>query len=384
MVRTLAALVSALTLSVGAASPSHHAANGQSLDICAEQGSLHLIAGWSQGGLFYQRSNDGGASWSAPVRVDQGAPPPFGLRRGADAQIAAYGDTLVAVWTTAGTDPWGAGPMVTALSFDGGRHWKQGPNPADDGSTLGHGFIDIAADQQGRFHMTWLDSRDGRQGVRYARSEDQGVSWTKNRTLKANSCECCPNRIATGPGNQVAVLFRDGQPRDMRVVLCENGDNWRALGVAGDFQWQFNGCPHVGGALAMGVAAVHTAVWTGQTGSSGVYYLRWSDGMWTPPLLLAAKATHPDLAVSGDTVAVAWQQSDGTTTSIWTAICKGQRWSAARQISGADAVGPRIVPIGDGFRVFWSAKTQTSGSAANTKLGVFESELLRPLPSALP
>ena len=174
-----------------------------------------------------------------------------GPHRGTDPQIAATGDHLVAVWTSPGTSKWGTGPLAVAVSRDGGRTWSRGGNPADDNSTDGHGFIDVAADPAGGFHAVWLDGRDGDSGLRVASSAD-GVIWRPNANVDAVTCQCCWNDLAVlGPG-RLAVLYRDRDPRDMAVAISEDGArSWERRGVAGEFGWKVDGCPHVGGGLAV-------------------------------------------------------------------------------------------------------------------------------------
>ena len=148
-----------------------------SADVWVDGSVVHLLtadraAAGAPPELHYQRSSDGGATWSAPVRLGEGQPATI-AHRGMDAQIAASGEKLVAVWPTAGNDKMGRGPMATAISGDGGKTWRAGPNPADDGTLGGHSFIDVAADDRGTFHLVWLDSREGAsKGLRYARSND--------------------------------------------------------------------------------------------------------------------------------------------------------------------------------------------------------------------
>lgn len=220
----------------------------RSLDISGGGDRLHILFAEQRTGeakplLLHQRSDDAGVNWREPVRVDAASPPAFSPRRGMDPQIAADGERLIAVWTTAGTDRWGSGPMATALSRDGGRSWKPGPNPADDGLTTGHGFIDLTADAAGTFHLTWLDSRDGKQGLRYARSSDAGGTWSANATVMAQTCECCANTIAAGSGGIVGILYRGHDPRDMHLALStDDGRAWTSH-RAGSFDWKFPGCP---------------------------------------------------------------------------------------------------------------------------------------------
>jgi hypothetical protein len=232
--RTWAAVVAVMLFAAAAEGAEHQHSGAQngvlSLDVYmdVESGRVHLLTGESEaaGGeapvLLHRVSKDGGATWSKPVRVNGEIPAPHGLHRGADAQIAVRGDRIIAAWTTAGTDRWGSGPIATTISTDGGLTWTAGSNPADDGLTTGHGFIDLATDSNGTIHATWLDSRDGKQGVRYAHSVDQGRRWSANATLKPASCECCPNVLATAPNGFVGVLFRDGNPRNMALALSSD------------------------------------------------------------------------------------------------------------------------------------------------------------------
>ncbi|MDB6172670.1 MAG: exo-alpha-sialidase [Chthoniobacteraceae bacterium] len=356
------------------AAPAHAVASGvRSLDVYAEGTRVHLLTGESMEGserpaLLHRHSEDSGATWSQPVRIDETLPAAFSLHRGMDAQLAAAGDHLVAAWTTAGTDQWGSGAMTTALSEDGGRRWHAGPNPADDGSTTGHGFIDMAADNSGHFHLTWLDSRDGKQGLRYARSDSAGKSWSPNTTLKAATCECCPNRIVAGVDGELAILFRDGNPRDMQLVRSpDSGRHWLPPAATGAFDWQFNGCPHVGGGLAItgeGTSSIlHTLSWTGKVERVGVYHIAIPNGGQPgsePKQLGDSTASHPDLAAAGQgRIAAVWDSRE--TSGIWgsTSTDAGRNWSEPKRLSSIDtpATHPRVISTGKGFRVFWTEET---------------------------
>jgi len=369
----------AVLTQVGLAAEHQHGgqAGAQSLDVFAQADRIHVLTGEIHPGrdnaiLLHRSSRDGGATWSSPVRVDEALPPAYSPRRGMDAQVTAAGENVLAAWTTAGTDQWGSGPIATAFSADGGKTWSGGVNPADDGSTKGHGFLDLVADDSGTFHITWLDSRDGKQGLRYARSSDQGRSWTPNVTLKATTCECCPNNFAVGFDRQIAVMFRDGKPRDMSVMLSRNaGRSWGEPARAGAFDWQFHGCPHVGGGLAFSrekAGVIHAVVWTGQAERAGVHVLLSADSgvSWAKPRRLGSdSATHPDLATgNGGQIAVAWDEHDEGKSVIVMSRSRdaGSSWEVPAKVSDAttSSTHPRVVATPKGFRVFW---TQTSPNA---------------------
>src|SRR5688572_22302100 len=211
----------ALTLAafaLGGSTPHGDAAGVHSLDLFT-QGAVAdvLTAVKASGGLElrHQRSRDGGRTWSAPVRLPAGPGDIKGAHRGNDPQIAADGDRLIAVWTRPGTSPWGSGPLASAVSSDAGKTWTPGPNPADDGSTDGHGYADLSSDGAGTFYLVWLDGRDGGQGLRGAVSRDAGRTWLANVTVDGRTCECCWNRLASAQPGKVAVVYRDKDPRDL-------------------------------------------------------------------------------------------------------------------------------------------------------------------------
>lgn len=369
-------------LPLSASEPDKHAGHShasypgvQSLDVTGAGSRLHLLTGESakegpQTELWHRSSCDAGATWSAPVRVGAGQQPPHAAHRGMDPQIAAAGDRALAVWMTPGTDPFGGGPMATAISTDGGATWKPGPNPADDGSTTGHGFIDVAADAAGNFHLTWLDTRNEKRGLRYTRSTDGGQTWSANETPDPETCECCWNTLATGPDGTVGILYRDKNPRDMAIAWApQAGKPWPASIPVGGFGWQFEGCPHVGGGLAIGgekgAPVWHASVWTGTEKNFGVHHLTSSDGgkSWSTTQQLGGKtASHPDLAARGSAeVALAWDVTDAHGSRIEAVLSTdaGKTWTKATELTGTGAIAshPRVVATPSGFRIFWTQRS---------------------------
>src|SRR5262249_41381481 len=132
-----------------------------SLDVYASGGGVALVSGrvgGSGGSAWGPGARGGGPEWWSPPPVGGRCAAPPTLRRGEDAQIAAAGRTLVAVWTGGGTGWGGTGPLVTAVSRDGGKSWRRGASPADDASTATHSFIELSAEGT-VFKLAWIDSR---------------------------------------------------------------------------------------------------------------------------------------------------------------------------------------------------------------------------------
>ncbi|MDB5295851.1 MAG: sialidase, partial [Phycisphaerales bacterium] len=303
---------------------------------------------------------------------------------------AAAGRSVVAVWTTySAADRFGRGPLASAVSADGGRTWAAGPNPADDGASTGHAFVDVAADAGGAFHCGWLDGRgpdDGKgngpgKGLRYARSTDGGRTWSANQTLVDATCECCWNAVATAPGGRVWVLYRQKAPRDMAVVgSADGGKTWAAPVTVGAFDWKVDVCPHVGGAVVpvpgasasspSAAPALRAVVWTAKGGDAfGCFAVRSPDAgaTWAAPHRLGDfRGNHPDLAADpAGRLAAAWDvlTDKGRVVVASTSADGGATWSAPTSLSDPAAGGthPRVVPLtagtgggGGGFRVLWT------------------------------
>jgi hypothetical protein len=345
------------------------------LDVSAHGDVVDVLIAYHDQGSYelrHRRSLDGGRSFGAEVTIPTGDRPPVGPHRGMDAQIASHGDQVVALWTIPGSSRFGTGPLATAISADGGRTWSAGPNPADDGSDDGHGFSDLAFDADGKLHAVWLDGRDGAQGLRWSRSDDFGRSWRVNETLDPVTCECCWNKVLPGPDGAAFVLYRDKEPRDMALVSTEDsGESWSERGPTESFEWDVDGCPHVGGGISLvdepRGESLNVVSWTGKTSVAGLYLERSRDRgkTWEAPQRLAGPtAQHADLATGNGHQVAVWDEVDsGKRKVVASRSASGREWAEPTRLSGdgVNASHPLVVAVSDGFVVVW---TETPEGAA--------------------
>ncbi len=349
-----------------------------SLDVYVNQGNLDLLIGKtsseSNSKLYHRRSTDKGKSWSEPIRVDRNEEPVKGARRAMDPQLCVSGDNIIAAWTKPGKGRFGSGPLVTSISHDGGKSWQPGGRPADSNVEDGQGFVDITADQNGRFHIVWLDNRNNKRGLRYAQSTDFGKNWEPNQTIDGETCECCWNTIQQSDDGSLHVLYRDVNPRDMAIASLLPDGTWNRSNRVGEFDWAFTGCPHVGGGLAIKQTnesnELHSVVWTGNQDSQGFYYLKSKNGgsTWQSPKKLGnSKAKQGDIAInSKGFITAVWNEFIETESAVFTSMSSnnGDTWSKARRISlpGHETEYPRIVSIADTFYIFWTEKKDGKSS----------------------
>lgn len=349
-----------------------------SVDITSVNNQLHLLTGKQQQGqhtLWYQYSNDGGESWSNANKILDNERVAAKMSRGNDAQITAQANNIVVTWTKfEPTARFNSGPMLAARSVDAGKTWHYAATPPD-WEPGPHSYIDLAADAQA-MHAVWLDSRDGRselkavQGLRYARSTDGGLSWQANKTLDALSCSCCWNTIKTDAKGNAYVLYRDKRPSDLAIGVIGVEQKWQGLSRVGAFNWQFEGCPHIGGGFdfqpRQNNPRIHAVAGSGHADHLGIHYLYSDDGgkQWSATTPLGDEsALHSDLAAHDNgRVVVVWDMIGQAGLAVFVAEStnRGHNWSAPKQLSteGARATHPRVVKTAQGFLVVW---TETSG-----------------------
>ncbi|MBL8383966.1 MAG: exo-alpha-sialidase [Burkholderiales bacterium] len=346
MLRSLVTLVLALCATAPAAAQDDFA----HFDVYADGDAVHLLTGHGKKGgpaiaLYHRVSRDGGATWSAPRRVN----PPDRERLsahhpGENPQVAAAGNRVVVAWTEPRPNARRGGLIATMISDDGGATWKPGPVPFQDAAGSQTFMRMVAAGRT--LHMTWLDSRDGRQGLRYARSADAGNTWSADVAVAPRTCDCCWNSIAAN-GAEVSLLFRGGEPRDMMHAASRDGTAWSKAVSVDNFNWRVNACPHVGGALAVRAGALHALSWTGKEERQGLHHVSLGASGWSMPRRLGGDdARNADLAVAADGTLVAiWDEAGARTSPLRMARSKdGVAWSAPEIVAARrDATHPRVV-----------------------------------------
>lgn len=349
-----------------------------SLDIIEDHGKLYLLTLNNRHdgqALILQSSDDGGKTWSKelPIPIPEGSGAQ--ASRGADARVAKVANTLIVMWMShVHGAPHGAGPMVVMRSSNEGKSWSPGTLAADWPQGP-HGFMSLIANGE-TLHAAWLDSRDGKpaapgsQGLRYAVSLDKGDSWSTNQTLDQTACACCWTTIRSDKTGNVYVLYRDKQPSDMAIGIIDAKDhNWRRLSTVGAFDWDFPGCPHIGGGLALRkngkLQELHAVVGTRKKETAGIYHLSSQDygKSWSSPKKLGdGSSTHADIASSpnGGVVAV-WDMidvdaADGSTAIYASKSFNGTEWTQPIRLSekSASATHPRAITTKGGVLVLWT------------------------------
>jgi hypothetical protein len=328
--------------------------------------------------LVLQKSDDDGASWSAPARI-LAAPEAIAADGESRPKLAfgAHGEFYVS-YSKPLAKPY-TGEVRFIRSLDGGRTFSAPITVHADRAVITHRFDAMTIDPQGRIYVAWIDKRDvelarARQqdytgaAVYYAVSDDGGASFRGDYKVAEHSCECCRIAIATNPDGKAMALWRHvfgANVRDHALAeLTPSGAVAAPVRATFD-DWHVDACPHQGPALAYGADGTrHQAWFTIKGEDGGVYYASAPPGkpLGSPVKLGSDQADHAAIAVDGGTIALAWRQFDGKATAILGRVSRdgGQSWRETELARTAQASDhPQLLRGRHGIVLVW--RTQAEG-----------------------
>ncbi len=298
-------------------------------------------------------------------------------------QLAASGDHLFVAYTVGkeSGDRFPRSALRLSRSDDGGATWSE-PVSVNEGDAFGsHAFHALLAGPDGAVYVTWLSSRAGSSGVWLRASHDGGRTWTAERAVHDDpTCPCCRTGLALAGDGSLYLSFRKVFPGDVRDVVVmrstDGGAEWGApVRPRGD-GWVFPGCPHAGPSLRTGAdGSVHIAWWTGKDGAAGVWYARSVDGGTTwesQPIDTASRAApaHVQMQLGSDgRVVVGWDDGLGSRPRVLVRASRdgGAHFGPVTEASDPSvaATFPVLGLLGDSLIVAWS---QTSDAAYRAEM----------------
>lgn len=192
--------------------------------------------------------------------------------------IALQDGSLAAHWLVKSGSGTYAYDVNIARSEDGGKTWSRPVVPHRDNTQTEHGFVSLISLPDGRLGAVWLDGRNMKEmkhdsdehapasesmTLRYAAIDRDG-KLSDEVQLDERVCECCQTSAAVTSEGPIAV-YRDrsqGEVRDVYFVR-QNSGSWGAPQPVHADNWEINGCPVNGPAVAADARRVVVAWFTG-------------------------------------------------------------------------------------------------------------------------
>jgi hypothetical protein len=278
--------------------------------------------------IYYRRSTDAGASWSASQRLTWNS-------GGSYNPVIAIDSTnhLYVAWTdhTPGNNE-----IYYRKSTDGGTTWS-----AVKRLTWTSGwssYVALAIDSTSHLHVIWEDDTPGNVELYYKRSTDGGGTWSNAQRLTWTSCGSYYPRIAADSSGAIHVVWYENPTGNDEIYYKRSTNGGGTWGATQKLTW--NSGYSFDPAIARSSSKTIHVVWDDSTpGNAEIYHKRSTDGgttwsaikrlTWTP-----GGSYYPAID-SGSSIYIVWEDTTPGNDEIYFAKSTdgGGTWSTAQRLT---------------------------------------------------
>jgi hypothetical protein len=401
--------VAALALAVVAASLGHPALAVQKLQTTvAVAGAVNstptlaalgrtVVAVWSAAkddrtNVFAAISNDGGVTFSEPRRVNDkdgdatanNEQPPRAVISG-----PVNARMITVIWSKRSDGPQRSRRDAVSISrsSDLGRTFVPARTIHDAAFSGARGWQSLAVSRTGDVHAVWLDGRDAERkmadeaahsGMAHKGQPPQDVyhavftpDGRQVETLIATGvCFCCKTAVAVDARGAVYAAWRHIFPGSMRDIAfarsLDGGRHFEPLVRVSQDNWELNGCPEDGPAMAVDETGTIHVAWATLINQGepqkAIFYAFSRDGK-----TFSARARvptsgitpgHPQLVAGGGGVTLIWDETvDGLRRISSAHVSRSRSIGPAQVLSGTEsASNPVIVQSGNALVAAWTSR----------------------------
>ncbi len=248
--------------------------------------------------IFLARSTDGGKTFASPVNLSNNAG--FSI----SPSVAASGNSVVVAWHD---ETPGNSEIFLSRSTDAGKTFTPPVNLSNNAGFSFSAFPSVAVLGDSVF-VAWHDQTPGNFEIFLARSTDGGKTFTPPVNLSNNAGFSLDPSVAV-LGDSVFVAWMDETPGNSEIFLARSTDGGATFSPPVNFS---NNAGLSGGVSVAVLGDSVVVAWMDTTqGNWEIFLVRSTDGgaTFTPPVNLSSNAgfsANPSVAVSGDSVVVAW------------------------------------------------------------------------------
>jgi len=260
--------------------------------------------------IYYKRSSNGGANWSADVRLTNDSL--WAYCPG----IAVSGADVYVVWRVDYDSP--NVEVFFKHSTDGGTSWGNETRITNDAAGSYNPSVSVSGTN---VHIIWEDKRDGNSEIYYKRSTDGGLSWGTDTRL-TNNASLSNYPTSTVSGSDLYVVWRDLRDGNWEIYFkhsADAGSTWgpdtRLTNATGNLKLS---------TVAASASGVHIAWTDDRNGNKEIFYMYSLDEgqSWSNDTLLVnnnvTMSEGPSINLSGDAVHLIWKDKrDGPNGEIY-------------------------------------------------------------------
>ena len=228
------------------------------------------------------------------------------------------------------------GNIRFSRSLDGGKSFEPAINVNSDagGPVTARAFQSILVDPAGRIFIAWIDERnkstsDRGAEVWLAMSENRGKTFSQDRKILSDVCECCRLTLAADRSGVIYLSYRTvprSGPMFRDIAVARSTDQGRTFrsSIVHQDRWELEACPIAGASMTVDLSGRTHVVWFTQHGDKPKVYLATALGQdlsfgtpidFDPGQKLAKHASA--IAVGDGRVLLAWDDLQESSLVKW-------------------------------------------------------------------
>ena len=308
----------------------------------------------------YTHTSDSVGTFASPLSVN--GPDELAYSRQEAPAIAVHGQQIYLAWAKMHPQTSAEKPLANELrlsrSPDGGKTFLPSVLINDDGLAIVHSFDSLRIGHEEALHVAWIDAREGKKnpGTYVSRSNDHGMTFSKNTKIDDETCVCCRTAVAIAPDGTVYTAWRKifGDVKETVVARSlDGGVTFSAPVIVGHDHWAYPSCPHRPASLGVDRDGRLYVVWyTEGEDETPAVYLAYSDDRGqtfsSKRMLNSSKGTfpdHPQLAVdSRGRVVALWEELSPVRREVVMSysLDRGRTFSAPQKVNEKKGESPSI------------------------------------------